>query len=1012
MFRAVPVTCSLHSLRYAHGLWGVGGDIRLIPIPAALPATLSSIPFIENDLVTMLAKEIRTGVSLLVVTLTAVLTVPSVAAAEQMLEVAVPFTNNMILQRQVAVPVWGFDQPGTKVTVEFAGQKKTTMTDQQGDWMVRLDPLTASREERILKIANHRDDSITLESVLVGEVWFSSGQSNMVWTAGSSMCRELASEIAGSKTSIPIREINISTVSALYPQKKATSEQGWQTHQNASGFSALSLAFAYELYKELDVPIGILLSAHSNTRIEAFTQRQAIEQHAGLEVDAQLIQDADPTAEQGRNAFARYYEDLASWQKIAGQAADAGGRMPSRPGLPGIAGMWRGPSQFFNGKINPVIPYAVRGAIWCQGTSNSGDGRIYARRMEALVDGWRDAWQMPDMPFYFTQMQCYGSPDPNTVGFADIRQVQHKFFMENRDHVGMVVQSDLNSARPQGIHYFNKLHPGMRMAGWALAKQYGRDIPYTGPIYTGYEVEGNKVIVSFEQASLFGGLMVGSKGLAKDYREQGKYVEPAKPTPTGQLNHFRICGKDHVWHAAAAVISGDSVVVACDSVSHPIGVQYAYNAVPENSNLYNKAGLPATPFAAVNGELIFEEDDLEKAAALKARYAQYTDPDYPILQVVEYFRDGAVIQRDRPIPVWGHANKGVEVTVSLGGVTRTAVANELQQWAVVFPPREASSEPISLSVNSTHGHSKTVNQILVGDVWYLTGSTLLNGEMAFNRRVEAATPPTELPLVREFRRKTSASTFATPRKRKFETGGGKYRSSWMGTDDWEGDRGVTMFAYHFAKTLNRKGVPQGFITMSSGRGGRSGQMASPLSWTSFTGVKDVKNPLFKARLDELFMQYPNTDVARTAVAKHVQEVKGFVRAIENIDALDAAPLAAPPFPEAGKGSEVAGDTIPTYAYNWCVSPMTPMAVAGVIWIPAESNIGYDPSVYAAELEIYARSLTGTYGQDEVQFIFAQPSVSLVEKIRVPNLPAAKRVTFENWPKSLQQTAIEMAKIAD
>jgi len=1012
VFRAVPVTCSLHSLRYAHGLWGVGGDIRLIPIPAALPATLSSIPFIENDLVTMLAKEIRTGVSLLVVTLTAVLTVPSVAAAEQMLEVAVPFTNNMILQRQVAVPVWGFDQPGTKVTVEFAGQKKTTMTDQQGDWMVRLDPLTASREERILKIANHRDDSITLESVLVGEVWFSSGQSNMVWTAGSSMCRELASEIAGSKTSIPIREINISTVSALYPQKKATSEQGWQTHQNASGFSALSLAFAYELYKELDVPIGILLSAHSNTRIEAFTQRQAIEQHAGLEVDAQLIQDADPTAEQGRNAFARYYEDLASWQKIAGQAADAGGRMPSRPGLPGIAGMWRGPSQFFNGKINPVIPYAVRGAIWCQGTSNSGDGRIYARRMEALVDGWRDAWQMPDMPFYFTQMQCYGSPDPNTVGFADIRQVQHKFFMENRDHVGMVVQSDLNSARPQGIHYFNKLHPGMRMARWALAKQYGRDIPYTGPIYTGYEVEGNKVIVSFEQASLFGGLMVGSKGLAKDYREQGKYVEPAKPTPTGQLNHFRICGKDHVWHAAAAVISGDSVVVACDSVSHPIGVQYAYNAVPENSNLYNKAGLPATPFAAVNGELIFEEDDLEKAAALKARYAQYTDPDYPILQVVEYFRDGAVIQRDRPIPVWGHANKGVEVTVSLGGVTRTAVANELQQWAVVFPPREASSEPISLSVNSTHGHSKTVNQILVGDVWYLTGSTLLNGEMAFNRRVEAATPPTELPLVREFRRKTSASTFATPRKRKFETGGGKYRSSWMGTDDWEGDRGVTMFAYHFAKTLNRKGVPQGFITMSSGRGGRSGQMASPLSWTSFTGVKDVKNPLFKARLDELFMQYPNTDVARTAVAKHVQEVKGFVRAIENIDALDAAPLAAPPFPEAGKGSEVAGDTIPTYAYNWCVSPMTPMAVAGVIWIPAESNIGYDPSVYAAELEIYARSLTGTYGQDEVQFIFAQPSVSLVEKIRVPNLPAAKRVTFENWPKSLQQTAIEMAKIAD
>jgi hypothetical protein len=965
----------------------------------------------------MFAQEIRKFVSSNVLLLIAVLSAPAMATAEQTLEVAVPFSNNMILQRQVEVPVWGFDQPGTKVTVEFAGQQKSTIANQQGDWMIRLDPLTASREERILRVANDRNEIISLEAVLVGEVWFSSGQSNMVWTAGSSMCRDIASEIAGSKTSIPIREISISTVSALYPQKKATSEQGWQTHQSASGFSALSLAFAYELYKELDVPVGILLSAHSNTRIEAFTQRQAITKHSGLTVDADLIRDADATGGQGRTAFDRYYEDLASWQKVAGQAADAGGRIASRPGLPGIAGMWRGPSQFFNGKINPVIPYAVRGAIWCQGTSNSGDGRIYAARMEALVEGWRNAWGMPEMPFYFTQMQCYGSPDADNVGFADIRQVQHKFFMENRNHVGMVVQSDLNSARPQGIHYFNKLHPGMRMARWALAKQYGRDIAYTGPIYTGYKVKGNKVTVSFEQDSLFGGLMIGSKGMAKDYREEGQYVEPAKPDPQGQLNHFRLCGKDKVWHAAQALISGDNVVVTCASVPEPIGVQYAYNAVPENSNLYNKAGLPATPFAVVDGELIFEEDDLEKAAALKARYAQYTDPDYPILQVVEYFRDGAVIQRDRPIPVWGHANKGVEVKVTLGGVTRTAVANDLQQWAVEFPPRQASSIPISLSVIATHGHTKTVNNILVGDVWYLTGSTLLNGEMAFNSRVQGAIPPDELPLVREFRRKTSASSFTTPRKRKFETGGGKYRSSWMGTDDWEGDRGVTMFAYHFAKTLNRKGIPQGFITMSSGRGGRSSQMASPLSWTSFAGVKDVKNPLFKKRLDELFMQYPNTEVARAAVAEHVRDVKAFVSQVSAMsgqeqDWENSAPLAAPPFPEAGKGSEVPSDTIPTYAYNWCVSPMTPMAVAGVIWVPSESNIGYDPSVYAAELEIYASSLNGTYGQDDVQFIYAQPSEAMFENLAVPKIPAAKKITFESWPKSMQQTAIEMAKIAE
>ena len=269
---------------------------------------------------------------------------------------------------------------------------------------------------------------------------------------------------------------------------------------------------------------------------------------------------------------------------------------------------------------------------------------------------------MPEMPFYFTQMQCYGTPDPDIVGFADIRQAQHQFFINNREGVGMVVQSDLNSARPQGIHYFNKLHPGMRMARWALAKQYGKDIAYTGPIYSGYKVDADKVIVSFEEGSLSGGLMVGGKGMARDYREPGKFVEPARPTPGDKLNHFRLCGADKIWHAAEAEVVGGTVVVTSKSVPTPTGVQYAYSAVPENSNLYNKAGLPATPFAAIDGELIFEEDDPEKAAAEKAKYARYTDPDYPILQVAEYYRDGVILQRGQPIRVWGHANEGETVT--------------------------------------------------------------------------------------------------------------------------------------------------------------------------------------------------------------------------------------------------------------------------------------------------------------------------------------------------------------
>ena len=595
-------------------------------------------------------------------------------------QLAVPFTDNMILQRDVKVPVWGHDISGNEITVKFSGQTKKAIANKQGDWMVKLDPLKASLNEQVMEISNNRGKLIKLNGVLVGEVWFSSGQSNMVWTAGKSMCNELAKEIASSKEELPIREININTVSALYPQKKGTSDGGWKKSSLASEFSALSLSFAYDLYKELKVPIGILLSAHSNTRIEAFTQREAIIEHPKLKSDADLILNADPLIEQGQKAFENYYTELKSWQKEAGKLSELGGKVPARPNLPGISGMWRGPSQFFNGKIAPVVPYAIKGAIWCQGTSNSGDGRIYAARMEALIKGWRDAWGMPEMPFYFTQMQPYGSPDPNNVGFADIRQVQHLFFINNRKNVGMVIQSDINSANPGGIHYYNKLHPGMRMARWALNKQYKKDIPYTGPIFKDYKVAGNKVLISFEKDSLFGGLMVGSKGLSKDRKEAGKFVEPAMPTPKDKLNHFRLCGEDKKWHPAVANIVGDLVEVISPEVPIPIGVQYAYSAVPEQSNLYNKAGLPATPFALINKEFIFEEDDLEKAAALKAKYARWTDPDYPILQVAEYYRDGVILQRNQPIRIWGHVNKGVQLTVSLDGDEKKVMPNELEQW--------------------------------------------------------------------------------------------------------------------------------------------------------------------------------------------------------------------------------------------------------------------------------------------------------------------------------------------
>lgn len=928
------------------------------------------------------------------------------------LELGAPFRDNAILQRDQVLPVWGWSKPGAMVTVEFAGQKVDAKAGADGKWLLKLKPLKASATPSELLIGDSEGKKLALKNILVGEVWHASGQSNMEWTAGKSLCSALAQELSKAKDEVPIREFRTDTVSALYPQAKAASEAGWKISRAAGDFSALALAFAFELHKELKVPVGILLTSHSNTRIEAFTEREAIEVHPTLKADAAMIHDGDAGTEQGRAAFEKYYRDLAAWQKASAALGFPSERPPKRPDLPGIAGQWRGPSQFFNGKIAPVVPYAIRGSLWCQGESNASDGRLYAARMEALVRGWRAAWGMPDMPFYFTQMQSYGSTNPDDVGMADIRQAQHLFFQQNRSHVGMVVQTDLNPAAPGNIHYQNKLHPGMRLARWALARDYGRDIAFTGPIFEKYTITGSKAVVAFEQASLYGGLMVGSKGLEKDLREPGKFVEPARPTPGEKLNHFRLCGKDRKWHAAEAVIAGDTVEVTSKNVPEPVGVQYAYGAAPENANLYNQAGLPATPFAAIEGRLIFEEDNLEKVAALKARYAQYTDPDHPVFTVASFYRDGVILQRDQPIPVWGYANQGVTVTATLGGVTRTAVANERQEWSVSFPALKASAQPVTLTLRASHGHNRTVQNILVGDVWFLTGSTLLASELAYDRRDKQTPAPEAMPLVREFRRRTAASSNPIPRKRGFEVGGGKYQTFWQTADFKSADDCVTLFAYEFARALNRPGIPQGFVTMSSG--GRD-QMASPLSWTAYAGVKDTTHPAFRARIDALRLQDANSEIFQQATADYLKTLKAEVTKVADMAKQGAdmarAPLQFTAFPEPGRDAAVKPDTVPTLAYNWCVSPLTPMGVAGVIWIPGKDNLGYRPADYSAELELYARSLAPTHGQAKVPFLYAQPSTKLVPEITTPKIENATAVEFDQWPRSLKSIAAELAKAA-
>ena len=921
------------------------------------------------------------------------------AAEKQPLELASPFVDGLILQREMQVPVWGWAEPGSKVTVAFAGQSKTATADGKSKWRVNLDPLKASADERELAVTSSTGQSLTCKGVLVGEVWFASGQSNMEWLAGKSACGALAGAMARSKEDIPIREYQVDSGSALFPQTRAASADGWKRAKQAGVFSALCLSFAWDLYQELKVPIGIMRSSHGATPVETWTAYEGFADHPQLQDIAAEIRRSDPTATEGKEAYAKYYDDLKAWQVESERLIDRGGAALPRPKMPGIGEEWKGASRMYNKKIAPLIPYAIRGAIWCQGESNGSDGKAYACKMEALVSGWRKNWGREDLPFYFTQMQCYGEPNPDSVGFADIREAQSLFFM-NAKNVGMVLQHDLNPAHPTGIHYSNKLDPGKRLARWALAHEYGKTIAYTGPIYKSHNIKGNTVRVRFEQRGPGGGLMVASKGV----EGTPSYVEPAQETPGEPLKHFRLAGKDRVWHDAGAVIDGDEVVVTSKAVPEPVGVSYAYSASPIGANLYNRAGLPAIPFAFFDGKQLFQGDDPAIVAAAKAE-AERKWGKKSYLLPSSLLRDHAVIQRDLQVPVWGHGIPGTGITVVFGDQSKKTVVGEFEQWLVRLDPMPASSKGRDLKIICSDGVQKTIKDIVVGDVWMMTGASDLPGEL-IKAKTGVKVSLKGLPLVREFRIQTKTRRFPTPRKLRLEIGGGKYVTSWRTADFDRAEDAPSVVAYYFASQIQKPDVPIGIVTL--------GAENPPLTWVSYEGMQNAAG--FEKERDDLNLAYPNTDVCKAAVVKYIETVKQYNR---DIAALLVAgkeiPMElaekAPSFPQPYYNEWVSRTETATHTYNFCISPLTPYAVRGVVWIPGKDNISEDVSRYPASLNAYAKSLAKTYGQDKVLFVFAQPSAELVKGMTKPRIEDSMSVEFNEWPKSLQDIAARLGALA-
>ncbi len=500
------------------------------------------------------------------------LSAPMVANAE--LTLPQFFSDSMVLQRDRPVAIWGTASPGAKVSVTFKDKSTSTRAGDQGTWRVDFESGSANAEGTTINVQSG-DEQLTINDVLVGEVWIASGQSNMAFT----MNRVPAYQELITKSDHPsIRMFNAATVTAVEPQSDIDGQWIKCSPQTVPNYSAVAFFFARKLHLELGIPIGVIKTAWGGKPVETFTSREALMTLPGTQilVEKALAEDAAFDAAQARDLYQSRFE---KWQSAVAQwkakPANQRGNAPRKPDRLKRALDTEGkPGVLFNSMIHPFIGYTLRGAIWYQGEANAKPGAVpYDQTLPLMIRDWRTRWD-DDFSFYFVQLANYREPStaPGTADSWALLQDRMRLILETTPGTGMAVINDVGETKD--IHPKNKQDPGERLALWALAKDYDRDVVYSGPLYKSCQRDGNAMRVTFSSVG---------KGLKSRDR---------KP-----LTRFEIAGDDQVWHwADAKIVSNDSVLLSCPNVAAPMAVRYAWAANPEGANLVNSEGLPTSVF--------------------------------------------------------------------------------------------------------------------------------------------------------------------------------------------------------------------------------------------------------------------------------------------------------------------------------------------------------------------------------------------------------------------------------
>ncbi len=472
------------------------------------------------------------------------------------------FTDNAVLQRDKPIPVWGTADAGEKISVAFAGQTHSTTADAHGKWRVDLTPLPANATPADLVIQGN--NTITLSNVVVGEVWLASGQSNMEWHLNNTY--DKAIDIPASARFPLIRHIKIKRVVADTPADTvAVDRKTWEvaSPSTTGNFSAVGYYFAKDVHELTGVPVGIIGSNWGGTRIEAWMDPGTLAASPTL---ASVHEAWTKTLAEYPDRQAQHETDLAAWQAEEAAAKAAGQPFTKRrPGAPWGPGHHATPSGLYNGMINPLVPYAIRGALWYQGESNSGQGDRYRVLQSAMITGWREQFAQGDFPFYWVQLANFSSP--TDTAWAFLREAQTKTLALPK--TGQAVIIDIGDVRD--IHPRNKKDVGRRLARLALKNDYGFDVVDSGPVMENVERDGARLRISFTNTN--GGLIA----------------------PLNELAGFELAGEDKVFKPASAKIEKNTVIVTSTEVPEPVAVRYAWRNAPL-AGLFNKEGLPAVPF--------------------------------------------------------------------------------------------------------------------------------------------------------------------------------------------------------------------------------------------------------------------------------------------------------------------------------------------------------------------------------------------------------------------------------